>query len=254
MKWTGCSGSGFEEGPVERSRESCQAVGGWIGSAPGGTGWRRRWCATITTRGWLAAALLKGGSFARARDHAEILVKRRPGEGVGWRVRGAVRLLEGSPRASLADLSRAVSSDPSDLESVLWRGEARLALKDWAGAYRDYERAVSAWGASLVPYVGLSLALLGQGREPGGGIDEIVDCLWPDATPAPRDGRRAAALWKVLRGLKGDRSRFPGAGNLGQAARETRRERQLAERVGEMEKALRDFEAFADSLPKGGLR
>lgn len=254
-------------GPMDRTLEESlvQAAGRLdrIGS-PGGAALAeavlRRAPEAGKARRLLALIRLREGNSARAREHAEVLIRRDSRDPIGWRVRGAAAVLGGLSRKGLADLSRAVSLDPSDIEGAVWRGEARLGVKDWSGAYRDFERAISAWGESLIPYVGLSLAVLGQGRDPGSVIDEVTEALWPAGSPKPPRGvgdsrlraRRAAALRGVLRSFRGDRGRFPGAGNLRQAARELRRGRQLRDRIGELEKSLKDFEVFVEGLPGGG--
>ena len=154
---------------------------------------------------WLAAALLKGGASPVPGIAPEVLVARRPRRawGGGPRRGPPARGLPGVPGGPFA---RGFPRTPP-----IWKascGGARPGWpSSWAGAYRDYERAVSAWGASLVPYVGLSLALLGQGREPGGIDASSIAC--GRTQPRPRDGRRAAALWKVLRGLEGTGPAFP---------------------------------------------
>jgi|GEM_PF-3356183 len=171
-----------------------------------------------------AAPLLRAAQLAlwlgrpkRARSHAEAALARRPDAAAGWRLLGAVELLEKRYAPAAKHLERALALDLDDAEALIWRGELRRLRGRARPALEDLTRALAlrrGWGDSLPALLNLTLARLDV-KEPlvplecerlrqyvPPSVAAVRATCFPNSAPVPL--RRA--LEKTLAALAGNRA------------------------------------------------
>jgi Tfp pilus assembly protein PilF len=86
-----------------------------------------------------AKALEKTGDWGRAAEAADRAVE-IDGEAESFRVRGMLRARLGRSAEAVEDFTQGLRADPRRAELLIWRAEAKLDAKDFAGASADFTR------------------------------------------------------------------------------------------------------------------